>query len=69
MPAPGGLHAHVLDTLGQRIVDGTLAPGTVLRPDDVVAEWVDQWIAEAELLESESALREVEIDDERATSS
>ncbi|PZE62270.1 GntR family transcriptional regulator [Curtobacterium sp. MCPF17_001] len=39
MPTPGGLHAHVLDTLGQRIVDGTLAPGTVLRPDDVVAEF------------------------------
>ncbi|WP_420362302.1 FCD domain-containing protein [Curtobacterium aetherium] len=39
MPTPRGLHAHVLDTLGQRIVDGTVAPGTVLRPEDVAAEF------------------------------
>jgi DNA-binding FadR family transcriptional regulator len=39
MSAPGGLHAHVLDTLGQRIVDGTLEAGTVLRPEDVTAEF------------------------------
>jgi DNA-binding FadR family transcriptional regulator len=39
MPTPRGLHAHVLDTLGQRIVDGAVAPGTVLRPEDVAAEF------------------------------
>jgi DNA-binding FadR family transcriptional regulator len=39
MPTPRGLHAHVLDTLGQRIVDGTVASGTVLRPEDVAAEF------------------------------
>jgi DNA-binding FadR family transcriptional regulator len=39
MSTPGGLHAHVLDTLGQRIVDGTLTAGTVLRPEDVAAEF------------------------------
>ncbi len=39
MAPPRGLHAHVLDTLGQRIVDGALAPGTVVRPEDVADEF------------------------------
>ncbi|MFS2076163.1 FadR/GntR family transcriptional regulator, partial [Curtobacterium sp. CT11-133] len=34
-----GLHAQVLETLGQRIVDGVLAPGTVVRPDAVATEF------------------------------
>ncbi|SFF73415.1 MULTISPECIES: FadR/GntR family transcriptional regulator [unclassified Curtobacterium] len=34
-----GLHAQVLETLGQRIVDGVLAPGTVVRPEAVAAEF------------------------------
>lgn len=34
-----GLHAQVLDTLGQRIVDGVFAPGTVIRPEVVAAEF------------------------------
>ncbi|MFJ3382675.1 MULTISPECIES: FadR/GntR family transcriptional regulator [unclassified Curtobacterium] len=48
MATPRGLHAHVLDTLGQRIVAGaTTRPtsvgavpaGTVLRPEDVASEF------------------------------
>lgn len=39
MPPARGLHAHVLDTLGQRIVDGTLEPGTVVRPELVADEF------------------------------
>jgi DNA-binding FadR family transcriptional regulator len=39
MPPPRGLHAQVLDTLGQRIVDGAIAPGTVVRPELVAAEF------------------------------
>ncbi|MEK6344659.1 MAG: FCD domain-containing protein, partial [Curtobacterium sp.] len=39
MPPPRGLHAQVLDTLGQRIVDGALSPGTVVRPELVAAEF------------------------------
>ncbi|MGN6408155.1 MAG: FadR/GntR family transcriptional regulator [Curtobacterium sp.] len=34
-----GLHAQVLETLGQRIVDGVLAPGTVVRPESVASEF------------------------------
>ncbi|OIH93868.1 FadR/GntR family transcriptional regulator [Curtobacterium sp. MCBA15_001] len=34
-----GLHAHVLDVLGERIVSGAVPPGAVLRPDDVAAEF------------------------------
>ncbi len=39
MPTGRGLHAHVLDTLGQRIVDGAIAPGTVVRPEHVAEEF------------------------------
>ncbi|WP_159574164.1 FadR/GntR family transcriptional regulator [Curtobacterium sp. 18060] len=39
MPPARGLHAHVLDTLGQRIVDGALDPGTVVRPELVADEF------------------------------
>ncbi len=39
MPPARGLHAHVLDTLGQRIVDGALEPGTVVRPELVADEF------------------------------
>lgn len=39
MPTARGLHAHVLDTLGERIVAGVVAPGTVLRPEDVASEF------------------------------
>ncbi|ROP60615.1 FadR/GntR family transcriptional regulator [Curtobacterium sp. PhB115] len=39
MPTGRGLHAHVLDTLGQRIVDGELAQGAVVRPELVAAEF------------------------------
>jgi len=39
MPTGRGLHAHVLDTLGQRIVDAVLAPGTVVRPELVAEEF------------------------------
>ncbi|GAA3337706.1 hypothetical protein GCM10017714_05860 [Curtobacterium pusillum] len=39
MPTGRGLHAQVLDTLGQRIVDGLLAPGSVLRPEHVADEF------------------------------
>ncbi|MFS0730766.1 FCD domain-containing protein [Curtobacterium sp. 1P10AnD] len=39
MATARGLHAQVLDTLGQRIVDGVLAPGTVVRPELVAAEF------------------------------
>lgn len=34
-----GLHGHVLDTLGQRIVDGGIAAGSVLRPELVADEF------------------------------
>lgn len=34
-----GLHGHVLDALGQRIVDGAIAPGSVLRPELVADEF------------------------------
>lgn len=34
-----GLHGHVLDVLGQRIVDGGIAPGSVLRPELVADEF------------------------------
>ncbi|MFC7486737.1 hypothetical protein ACOCJ7_10895 [Knoellia sp. CPCC 206453] len=36
-------------------------------PDDVVQAWVDEWMAEAEALDYESALREAELDDALAT--
>ncbi len=39
MPTARGLHAHVLETLGQRIVDGVLAPGDVVRPEQVADEF------------------------------
>lgn len=39
MPTERGLHARVLDTLGQRIVDGVLVPGAVIRPDTVAEEF------------------------------
>ncbi|MFJ4297242.1 FadR/GntR family transcriptional regulator [Curtobacterium sp. NPDC089689] len=39
MPTARGLHAQVLDTLGQRIVDGAITPGTVVRPELVAAEF------------------------------
>jgi len=39
MPTARGLHAHVLDTLGQRIVDGELATGAVVRPELVADEF------------------------------
>ncbi|MBF4608456.1 FadR/GntR family transcriptional regulator [Curtobacterium sp. VKM Ac-1393] len=39
MPPARGLHAHVLDTLGQRIVDGAIDPGTVVRPEAVAQEF------------------------------
>lgn len=39
MPTPRGLHAQVLETLGQRIVDGELAAGTVIRPERVADEF------------------------------
>ena len=39
MPTGRGLHAQVLDTLGQRIVDGAIAPGTVVRPELVAEEF------------------------------
>lgn len=38
MTTARGLHAHVLETLGQRIVDGVLPPGTVVRPELVASE-------------------------------
>lgn len=34
-----GLHGHVLDVLGQRIVDGAIDPGSVLRPELVADEF------------------------------
>jgi len=39
MTTPRGLHAHVLETLGQRIVDGGLPAGTVVRPELVASEF------------------------------
>lgn len=39
MTTARGLHAHVLETLGQRIVDGVLAPGAVVRPELVASEF------------------------------
>jgi GntR family galactonate operon transcriptional repressor len=33
-----GLHGQVVDILGQRIISGELAPGTVVEPDGLVAE-------------------------------
>lgn len=39
MPNGHGLHAHVIDTLGQRIVDGVLQPGDVVRPEQVADEF------------------------------
>ncbi|MFC7485368.1 HNH endonuclease signature motif containing protein [Knoellia pratensis] len=36
-------------------------------PEHVIQGWVDEWMAEAEALEYESALREAEIDDALAT--
>jgi len=39
MPTARGLHAHVLETLGQRIVDGVLAPGDLVRPEQVADEF------------------------------
>ncbi len=38
MTTARGLHAHVLETLGQRIVDGVLPAGTVVRPELVASE-------------------------------
>ncbi|RDH99390.1 DNA-binding FadR family transcriptional regulator [Curtobacterium sp. AG1037] len=39
MTTARGLHAQVLETLGQQIVDGLLRPGTVVRPEAVVEEY------------------------------
>lgn len=39
MATARGLHAHVLDTIGQRIVDGALAAGAVVRPEEVADEF------------------------------
>ncbi|WP_175415980.1 FadR/GntR family transcriptional regulator [Curtobacterium sp. SGAir0471] len=39
MTTARGLHAHVLETLGQRIVDGVLPAGTVVRPELVASEF------------------------------
>ncbi|MGN8048480.1 FadR/GntR family transcriptional regulator [Curtobacterium sp. 22159] len=39
MATARGLHAQVLDTLGQRIVDGSLATGAVVRPEAVADEF------------------------------
>ncbi|MDM7888565.1 FCD domain-containing protein [Curtobacterium sp. RHCJP20] len=39
MTTARGLHAHVLETLGQRIVDGDLSAGTVVRPELVASEF------------------------------
>ena len=39
MTTARGLHAHVLETLGQRIVDGALATGAVVRPELVASEF------------------------------
>lgn len=39
MPTPRGLHAQVLDTLGERIVSGDAPVGTVLRPEDIAIEF------------------------------
>ncbi|WP_065963024.1 GntR family transcriptional regulator [Curtobacterium sp. UCD-KPL2560] len=38
MTTARGLHAQVLETLGQRIVDGELEPGTVVRPETIADE-------------------------------
>ncbi|WIE74398.1 FCD domain-containing protein [Curtobacterium sp. MCSS17_007] len=39
MTTARGLHAHVLETLGQRIVDGLLPAGAVVRPELVASEF------------------------------
>lgn len=39
MTTPRGLHAQVLDTLGQRIVSGASAAGVVLRPEEIATEF------------------------------
>ncbi|QKS11849.1 FadR family transcriptional regulator [Curtobacterium sp. Csp1] len=39
MTTARGLHAQVLETLGQQIVDGLLRPGTVVRPEAVAEEY------------------------------
>ncbi|PZF59896.1 GntR family transcriptional regulator [Curtobacterium sp. MCSS17_008] len=39
MTTARGLHAHVLETLGQRIVDGLLPAGAVVRPELVATEF------------------------------
>ncbi|KTR38253.1 hypothetical protein NS263_13995 [Curtobacterium oceanosedimentum] len=39
MTTARGLHAHVLETLGQRIADGVLPAGTVVRPELVAGEF------------------------------
>lgn len=39
MTTARGLHAHVLETLGQRIADGVLPAGTVVRPELVASEF------------------------------
>jgi DNA-binding FadR family transcriptional regulator len=35
----GSLHSRVVDTLGQEIVDGRIAPGDILAPDDLCARF------------------------------
>ncbi|KTR24938.1 FadR/GntR family transcriptional regulator [Curtobacterium citreum] len=39
MTTARGLHAQVLETLGQQIVDGLLRPGTVVHPEAVAEEY------------------------------
>ncbi len=39
MSTARGLHAHVLETLGQRIVDGEVPAGAVVRPEVVAEEF------------------------------
>ncbi|MDM7890433.1 FadR/GntR family transcriptional regulator [Curtobacterium caseinilyticum] len=39
MTTARGLHAHVLETLGQRIVDGAVPVGAVVRPELVATEF------------------------------
>jgi len=36
---PPNLHQHVVDTLGVRIIDGTLATGATIFADSVAAEF------------------------------
>lgn len=39
MDTSRGLHAHVLDALGHRIVSGSVGAGTVLRPEEIADEF------------------------------